>query len=111
MRLPVPKPVQPLGDRLLISNICRMIKGPSLNLIRQILLFYIMLRKIMGIEVAGSMSQFFRAFIMPVLQVGRYRCRNAFHCVHSRKDSAAGRIALRRAGHIGNRMCQNDLRF
>ena len=59
---------------LLLIAIVRQVKeGCSLKLIRKILLLHIMIRIIVGIQIADAMSQLRRTLIMCILQMCRDR--------------------------------------
>ena len=88
--------LQSLASRLLISIIRWSVKFPSHQFIRQILLFHIMLREIMGIELANAMSQLLRPAVMLVLQMNRHCRSRGLHRFHSLKDGITCRITLGR---------------
>lgn len=86
-----------------------MIKDRSLDLVRQILLFYIVVRIIMGIPVPNAMTQILVSSIMGILEMCRYRrpfCLDALHCFGDRHYR---RIALRCGRHVEHCLGENNL--
>ena len=64
----------------------------------------------MGVEISQPSSQLLGTLVMAVLQMGRHRLRPpGAHRLISGKDRLAGRIALRRCGHIGGGLGEDDL--
>lgn len=86
-----------------------MIEGTSHQFIRQVLLFYIVLREIMSIQITYPMAQLLRSAIVLVLQMHRNRRGRRLYHVHGIKYRIASRIALRCGCYIRSRLGQNDL--
>ena len=61
------------ADLPFISVFCRLIKYSVFQAVRQILLLYIMIRKIMRIKISCPTPQLSGAFVMSVLQMCRDR--------------------------------------
>lgn len=61
-----------LPDLLLIPVLRRLIEPHSLHSVRQVLLGDIVVRVVVGILVAETMSKLFSALVVPVLKMGRY---------------------------------------
>ena len=60
-----------LPDHCLIPHLGGPVKGGSLNLIRQILLLYVMVGIIVGVLITGAPSQIGGPLIVGVSQMGR----------------------------------------
>lgn len=93
-----------LFDLLFITGIARLVESCILDLIRKILLCYIMSRIAVGIFVSGSMSQFFRPFVVGILQMNRNRRVNLTYTFSCRRDCQHRGIALRCRCHIQDRL-------
>ncbi len=66
----------------------------------------------MSILIPNPPPQFCRPFIMGILQMGRYRkVPHIFHRFRRFSDCHHRRIAFWRTCHIGNCLCQNNLRL
>ena len=101
--------LKPLFDFFSFPKFSRMIKDRSLDLVRQILLFYIVVRIIMGIPVPNAMTQILVSSIMGILETCRYRrpfCLDALHCFGDRHYR---RIALRCGRHVEHCLGENNL--
>lgn len=94
----------------LIAVFGRMVKYLFFHSIRQILLFYVMIRIVVGVFVSDSVSQFCGATIMGVLQMRRNRHGTlTFHGIHCLEHGITRGIGFRCCCHIEDRLGKNDL--
>ena len=88
----------------------RPVKFLSAQLIRQILLLYIMIRIVVSIFIARSPPQLGRSLIMRVLQMGRNgQVSRLLHRLHGLENGITAGVALGGTGNIGRSLGQNNL--
>ena len=93
---------------LLISHIGQLIEFLILNFIWKILLLYIVIRIIVGILIADSMTQLLMPAVVCILEIYRHCGLGALHAVHRCKDRIHSGVALRRACHISSSLGSKD---
>ena len=96
-------------DLFLIAEVSRFIETLSLDFVREILLFDIVVRIAVGIFIPDPFADFFVPAVMCILQVNRYSGACAFYGIHCGKDRIDCGITLRGACHIGDCLRENDL--
>ena len=88
-----------------------MIEYRILYLVRQVLLFYIVVRIIVRIFVTDAMAELLMAFVVCVLQMNGHRCLLLPHRFHRLENRLCAGIAFRRPRHIDCSLGEDELGF